>query len=224
MKNQHFGGNRDLFKYDLVYVIMKNGLAGKFTLIPMLTAGDAETQAVETDRTFARAGTENSDLVKYLDGCIKTGKRDVKKIVPFFAKHDITIAIYGSDEEFVQNRRERYFKGINDALLIDSLVLVDPDTGLEVKRSSEKHLLYSELKDLYTRMDKKSILMVFQNFPRQPHLAYLDRMVHEIGDKITGDSPVCIDDDKTIFFFLTKNKALEKSLIKIMGDYTELYS
>ena len=40
MKNQYFGDNRDLFKYDLVHTIIRArhaGLPSRFTFIPMLT-------------------------------------------------------------------------------------------------------------------------------------------------------------------------------------------
>jgi hypothetical protein len=66
--------------------------------------------------------------------------------------------------------------------------------------------------------------MLYQYFPREPHRQYLNRRCEEIREKITGDWPVCIDDDEIIFFFLTKDESLEKSLIKIVKEYAECYS
>lgn len=47
MKNQYFGDNRDLFKYDLVHKIINARYAGlpkRFTFIPMLTENDNTKQ------------------------------------------------------------------------------------------------------------------------------------------------------------------------------------
>jgi hypothetical protein len=49
-------------------------------------------------------------------------------------------------------------------------------------------------------------------------------MVEILKEKISGDYPVCIDNDEIIFFFLTKDKSLEDSLIAVIRDYTERYS
>ncbi|MFC1860840.1 hypothetical protein ACFLYL_00975 [Chloroflexota bacterium] len=40
---------------------------------------------------------------------------------------------------------------------------------------------------------------------------------------MSGDYPVCIDDNEIVFFFLTKDEVLEHSLIHLIGDYAEEY-
>ncbi len=84
-----------------------------------------------------------------------------------FKRYGIEMTIYyGEDSYFSHRKRQSYFAGIESGLLSKSLILLDPDNGLEVKRSGEKHVLYSEVKELYERMDEDSILMVYQYFPR----------------------------------------------------------
>ena len=136
--------------------------------------------------------------------------------------HDIKMTIYGKD--FYHRQRREYFEQIGDELLSKSLVFVDPDTGLEVKRPEEKHILYAEVKDLYERMDDSSILMIYQYFPRRPRQQYINTRCEELKEKITGDYPVCIDDDEIVFFFLTKDESLEHSLMHVIKDYAECYS
>ena len=46
----------------------------------------------------------------------------------------------------------------------------------------------------------------------------------ELNEKITGDWPICIDNNEISFFFLTKDEHLEHSLMHLIGDYTERYS
>ncbi len=225
MKNQYFGDNRDLFKYDLIYHIIQAGLVNHFAFIPMLTENDATGQGGVTDRDKAKAGAGNKELMSFLDECVKRGRRDIKQLESFFEKQDIKMTIYyGKDRYFSHQNRRQYFEQIGDGLLSKSLIFVDPDNGLEVKRSREKHILYSEVDDLYERMDKSSILMLCQHFPREPRHEYLHFRVEELEEKISGDEPICIDDGEIIFFFLTKDESLEHSLTHVIQDYAEHYS
>ena len=224
MKNQYFGDNRDLFNYDLIYHIMKAGLAERLTFIPMLTENDGKPHGNKTVRQLAKAGTQNKELMRFLDECVKNGKRDIKQLEDFFNRHGIKMTLYGKDKYFTHANRREYFEKIGDKLLSKSLVFLDPDIGLEVRHSGKEHLLFSEVKDLYERMDKDSILMLFQYFPRQPHPEYLNMRCEELKDKVTGDYPVCIDDNEIIFFFLTKNKSLEQRLMQVVSEYREWYS
>ena len=55
MKDQWFGDDRDLFKYDLIYTVTHTkrvGLPGHFTFIPMLTNDDSQ-------RKKGKPGTNN---------------------------------------------------------------------------------------------------------------------------------------------------------------------
>ncbi len=224
MKNQYFGDNRDLFNYDLVMQIMRAGLVDHFTFIPMLTKPDNTKHGGKTDRTKAKAGTKNKELMNFLDKCVREGRRNIKELEGFFQKEAIRMTIYAKDKYFTREHRQEYFKQIGDGLLRKSLIFVDPDKGLEVKNSTEQHILYSEVKDLYRRMDKSSVLMIAQFFPRQPRQEYLNWRCEELKEKITSDWPICIDDGDIIFFFLTKNQTLEESLIKVIKVYMECYS
>jgi hypothetical protein len=224
VKNQYFGDNKDLFTYDLIMQIMQAGLVEHFTFIPMLTENDGSRHGGRIKRAQARAGTLNSKLMLFLDECVREEKRSIEQLSAFFEKQDIKMTIYKGNGYFSHQERQKYFKQIGSELLSKSLAFVDPDIGLEVRNSGEKHILYSETKNLYDRMDNSSILMLYQHFPREEHAQYLHRMVEILKEKISGDYPVCIDNDEIIFFFLTKDKSLEDSLIAVIRDYTERYS
>ena len=225
MKNQYFGDNKDLFTYDLIFQIMRAGLTGHFTFIPMLTRNDDKRHGQKLSRDKAGAGAKNTELTAFLDTCVREGRRNIEDLEGYFAGYGIEITIYcGNDSYFSHQNRQEYFAQIGDKLLINSLVFVDPDVGLEVKNPEEEHLLYSEVKSLYERMDKSSILMLFQHFPRRPRQQYLNMRSEELKDKVTGGHPVCIDDNEIAFFFLTKDESLEHSLTHVIKDYTECYS
>ena len=222
MKNQYFGDNRDLFKYDLIYQIVKAGLVDSVTFIPMLMAPDNTGHGRQTNRNQARVGARNKALMRFLDKCVAEGKRDVRQLESFFGRYGIKVEIY--EDDFSHQHRREYFTRVGGELVAGSLIFVDPDVGLEVGRPGEKHVLYSEVKDMYEGMDEHSILMIYQHFPRENHLEYLHRRVAELAEKICGEAPICIDDDEVILFFLTRNEALEESLTHLISDYAGSYT
>ncbi|MDD4860008.1 MAG: hypothetical protein PHR56_07380 [Dehalococcoidales bacterium] len=219
MKNQYFGDNRDLFKFDLAEQILKAGLVKGFTYIPMLTADSAAANRVY-DRSKAKAGTKNKKLVSFLDKCAGSGKKNIVQLEKYFGSK---INIYGKSTQFSRVNRSEYFTGIGRELLSKSLILVDPDIGMEVKRSGEQHLLFDEICWLYEQMDD-SILMIYQQFPRADHLEYLHERGEELSDKVTGEGPICVDNDEIVFYFLTAESALEEALTNQISEYTEDYS
>ena len=223
VKSQYFGDNKDLFTYDLILHIMQAGLVKHFTFVPMLTEPDRTGDGGKSNREKAKAGTQNKGLVDFLDKCIKDGKRDIKQLERFFKNKGIMMTIYDGEGYFSSANRHKYFSEIGNGLLDESLVFVDPDIGLEVKNSGKEHLLYSEVNGLYRRMDDSSILMIYQYLPRRPHLEYLNMRCEELKEKVTDDFPVCIDDNEIAFFFLTKNKELEHSLMHVISEYAERY-
>ncbi len=222
MKNQYFGDNKDLFTYDLVLQILQAGLVEHFTFIPMLTSNDGTGHGEKCNRDKARAGIQNKELASFLDECVNGNKRDIRQLERFFGEYAIEMTIYGKG--FSHRQRQKYFEQIGDELLLKSLVFIDPDIGLEVGRSGEKHILYAEVKDLYERMDESSMLMIYQYFPRKPRQQYLNTRCEELKEKVAGDYPICIDDGEIAFFFLTRDESLEHSLMHVISDYKECYS
>ena len=225
MKNQYFGDVRDLFKYDLVSEIMRGvKRLNRFVFVPMLTPDDSRSDGGKTDYFRARAGTRNHDLVGHLRSCVEGERRDVREIEGYFASRGVEIAIYGGGQpSFSQHSRGDYFARIDDRMLYSSLILLDPDIGLEVKDADEKHLMYAEVKQLYRRMRYNSALMIFQYLPRENRPTYLYRRCMELKH-LTGDEPLHISDNEIIFFFLTKNKALKGELSRVLTDYGQAYS
>ena len=222
MKNQYFGDTRDLFKYDLVLRILGCVPALRsFTFIPMLTADDRSSDGSRTDHRRARAaGSQNTSLVRYLEGCIRDGRRDIREILPFFRDRGITVHLHG--EGFTHQERAGYFRSIPDPWFRDALVLLDPDVGLEVARPTGKHLLFAEIRDLLGRMTGSSVLMVFQYFPRVNRAAYLENRTGELGKIIPG-TPLVLSDNQVAFFFLVKELETGKVVQDILAGYRDDY-
>lgn len=224
VKNQYFGDVRDLFKYDLVLEIMRGvKRLNRFVFIPMLTPDDTRTDGGRTDYFRARAGTRNRDLLEHLQACVEGGRRDIREIEGFLASHGLEVSVYGDGlHPFSQHNRADYFARIDDRLLYSSLILLDPDIGLEVKDADEKHLMYAEVKQLYRRMRYNSALMIFQYLPRENRPTYVYRRCMELKG-LTSDEPLHVSDNEIIFFFLTKNKALKGEISRVLDEYGRGY-
>jgi len=232
MKNQYFGDIRDLFKYDLIQRILKEiGSLQRFTFIPMLTKydpkrGDGNKRDFNSAKKCSRPGTNNKKLMEFLEKYeeIDRDKRDFTEIGEYFRSEGIEkIVIYKGHEYFGHTTRGEYFKNIAGELLHKSLVFLDPDNGLQIKNSTEKHLLYREIKEyLYDRMDEGSILMIYQQFPMEKHMEYLCRRASDLK-KLTENLPIYTSDNEIIFFLLTKDDELRNQLERTISRYKRDY-
>jgi hypothetical protein len=68
-----------------------------------------------------------------------------------------------------QQVQKKYFDAIPDEHLMCARVFLDPDNGISKEKPTSRHILFSELNSLVSRMGNASILMVYQYFPRQNH-------------------------------------------------------
>ncbi len=235
MKKQYLGDIRDLFKYDLTKQILK-GVSSlrKFTFIPMLTENESKSRDGDK-RNFAKAkekgrpGTNNKKLIgvlkKYEE--MDPNKRDFTKIKMYFKSEGIVMLLYEDKgrEYFKHSPGDEYFKNIPESLLHKSLVFVDPDIGLQIKNSTKKHLLYREVEYLYDHINKDSILMIYQHFPRFPHKhkEYLPEGRSNTLEKELGDLPIYISDNEIMLFLLTKSDKLKSQLKRIIKRYKRDY-
>lgn len=227
MKNQYFGDNRDLFKYDLITEIML-GMPGleKFTFIPMLTPNDVRGDGNDRDIRKAEAGFKNEDLVQFLKSTHlkKKEERDYRIIERYFGNKLLKTEIYaGHGKKFFSKKdRESYFNSIEPDLLHNSLVFLDPDNGLEIKKSTERHVLYSEIEELFKKANQsKIVIMVIQFFPREKHGVYIQRRLSKFSS--LNYRYAWIADSNTVFFLLTKHDKYLADIKNILKTYQMKY-
>jgi hypothetical protein len=232
MNRIFFGDTRDLFKFDLVRHVMKAfpDLAS-FTFVPMLTE---EEKAVGPKKTAAKdlgmalkkgkAGTENHDLMVDM-GHLQEIDDDLgyfTAIKSYFRKENIIVDVLHKDT-FSHEHRENYFKEVFENFPEKSLIFLDPDTGLEVKNPTQRHLLFNEVTKIYNHMDNTSLLMIYQHIPRVVRPGYIKKRCKEIA-AITHSRPETITDNEIVFFILTKNPQFKTRLCAVLGDYADKYS
>jgi hypothetical protein len=127
-----------------------------------------------------------------------------------------------SGEQFSHEHREGYFRKIFNRIPQKSLVFLDPDIGIEEKKPTVRHLLGDELKTIADTMDTRSILMIYQHFPRRAREGYLRERCDRITD-LTTLNPVVITDNEIVFFLLAKNPKLRQRLEDNVAKYANTY-
>lgn len=232
MNRMFFGDVRDLFKFDLVRHIMKAfpDLLS-FTFVPMLTEEESATGKKLTatkDLGIAqkkgRAGTRNRELMEDM-GRLQEIDDDLEYfhgVQSYFKKENIIVDVLHKDT-FSHENRVNYFTKVFEKFPADSLIFLDPDTGLEVKNPTQKHLLFDEVKKIYDRMDNRSILMIYQHLPRVTRAGYIEKRCRELA-AISHSRPETITDNEIVFFILTKNPLIRTRLCAVLGDYADTYN
>ena len=232
MNRIFFGDARDLFKFDLVRHIMKAfpDLAS-FTFVPMLTEEELKTGTKKTatkDLGLAqkkgRAGTKNRELMEDM-GRLQEIDDDLEYfhgVQSYFKKENIIVDILHKDT-FSHEHRVNYFKKVFENFPINSLIFLDPDTGLEVKNPTQRHLLFAEVEKIYNHMDHQSVLMIYQHLPRVTRDGYIRKRCGELAE-ITRSRPETITDNEIVFFIMTKNPQLKTRLCAVLGEYADKYN
>ena len=227
MKNKYFGDLKDLFKYDLMLAVCQGCGINKVTFIPMLTKDDSKKEGLDTNYIKARAegrpGTENKELMHFLMRKILLEDRHVRHIEDYFAGENIGMYIHCKETtDFSNANRADYFKTVLRKCSADSLIFLDPDNGLEVSKPTHKHVLFSEVIEIYKAMKATSILMIIQFFPRQNHKKYISARRKELS-KRTASNVAYIADSKIVFFFLTQNASLLMKIKSTLNRYCNKY-
>ena len=225
------GDTRDLFKFDLVRHLMKSfpDLAS-FTFIPMLTDQDKPTKKKKSATTdllkavkAGKAGSQNRSLMENL-GKLQEIEDDMDYftgIESYFRQENIIVDVLQKDR-FSHEHRANYFGKLFEKFPKKSLVFLDPDTGLEVKNPTRRHLLFDEVKKIADHMDNTSILMIYQHFPREIRKGYIRSRCSQLSE-LTGTQPVSITDNEIVFFLLVKEPKIRRRLIDIVANYANSY-
>lgn len=232
MNRMFFGDVRDLFKFDLVRHVMKAFPdIESFTFVPMLTdelpaTGQKRTATKDLGlaRKKGRAGTKNRELMEDMGRLqeIEDDREYFHGIQSYFRKENIIVDVLHKDT-FSHEHRENYFNTVFENFPEKSLIFLDPDTGLEVKNSTQRHLLFEEVKNVYNLMDNQSVLMIYQHLPRVTREEYIGRRCREIAS-VTHSWPETITDNEIVFFILAKNPMTKTRLCAVLGEYAEQYS
>ncbi|HAV43014.1 TPA: hypothetical protein DCX15_03250 [bacterium] len=222
MKNQYFGDRNDFFKYDLILTLIeKVDDLKSFTLIPMLTQDDGSGDGSLTNYD----GGRRRELNDFLKGCIERSDRSIRNLRHFMSNYrHIEYHPYKDDEYFLHEKRREYFDGIDSSILNDSVILIDPDNGFEVKsmrgRNGHKYLKYIELSMLYARTGSNSLILVYQHIPRRKRENYFAQ-IGQMVQRCTNTRAMCLSDNRIALFIMAKTEGLLNKTRNVIDGYAK---
>jgi hypothetical protein len=197
----------------------------------MLTEDTENPHGKKTNYDNARAGTQRRELIKLLTRCIVESRRNIVELEGFFRSlrlpRKVDFEIYRKNGFFSHETRTRYFSEISGQLMSRSVILVDPDIGLEVKsmRSrEEKYVTYAEVELLFSRMDRNSLLVIFQFIPRVKRRKYFIQIGRKLKGMLNEPSVVYVSDNQVVFFILTKALEVQNHVVDTINGYSKTYN
>lgn len=230
MKNQYFGDIRDLFKYDLIQnIVGQSKTLERCIWVPMLTDNDQRRDGEK--RGDPRAGLHNKELVAFLDNYDREkSQRNISHLqgVRFFREPRVLVfSLHGRNRDilpdFNHSSRRTYFAEVEGALRPNSLLFLDPDTGIATpSQRRERHVLRREIADLYSAMDAMSVLMIYQHHDHKQRREFFRNVSQGIVQK-RHLQPLYVSDNEVAFFFLSKAPDVRHELSGLLLAYAAEY-
>lgn len=164
MNERYLGDRKDFVKYDLLLHLGRFlGPRGGLTIVPMLTP-PRERKQPEPYETGARDAALHALLWSIASNPDLTYRQASEQVAVFFAERGLTMC-FAPNDILEAHTRQRYFDEIQLDRDGDSLVFLDPDTGLEGSTTkSVTHLRYPELEHTCDRMSDEEVLVVYQHW------------------------------------------------------------
>ena len=215
MKNQYFGDQNDYFKYDLL-IFLAEQLAGikRLSIVWMLTEDDGSQDG---NKRRYLVGTFRDTLHEFLQNP-ESCDPGISHLKDYFEKRSFGFEFrsYGDgleSGEFKNEKREQYFAGIPEQDLKSALVFIDLDNGLEPRsgggRDGSKYVKLSDLKFLFDRMDRKSVLVIYQHLPRMHRKLFLYSLHRDLRECLNCPVPASITDNQVAFLIPLRANNIE---------------
>ena len=222
---KYFGDSRDYFKYDLITFLLKNGGAENYVFIPMLTNHRIGNEGNKSPKPVEG---KSKKLLSYIGNCSSKDLNHWETWLGSYAKTYKTVQPV-NETFFEDAERSEYWKLFSNFLTgKNSLIFVDPDTGLETGKPSylkktgrEKYILNGETAFLYQMFDVSSILMIYQHLPNNKHIhkEAVEKKIAQASSS-TGSNFICsYREDDLAFIFIVKNIRIFDSLLKLIKEY-----
>ncbi len=187
MKNQYFGDKKDIFKFSVcfkLFEVLKEESLRRFIWVLMYTPNENYNLPWIDKR-----------VEEFFNNIVKR----VCRIYELFNKFNKEIDVEVISERFDifvregKEKRFEYFKYVCNRLSDNTLILIDPDTGIALYdknnknknyEKSEKHILKEELERLYENLDDSSVLIIFQHKHRDESM---DDFVFKLRKFLSGN-------------------------------------
>lgn len=205
MKNQYVGDIHDYVKYGLLRQL--TGLGEVTTSICWMLTEDNDRQDGRNVKYLGEIdkwGNFDPDVFKSLRRQVyELNHRAVKDVEEgqLLPNSRFFTDILTDDA----SQRKSYFTNLLKFTKGSNLVFFDPDNGLDVKsvpygeKNSHKYVYQEELKRFFSTGHS---LLVYQHFPRQPRLQYINKLMNRLLDVTDHGMMYCLWTRRVAFFLL----------------------
>jgi hypothetical protein len=162
MRYRFFLDARDYVKYALLDDLMAQFDLRQLTLIWMLTPDVGNTHGSRRPKFDEERALLNAFFQR-------SPRPDLWEVQQYFEQRGYACSSVGDREDAYITRETRagYFDAIDDELLGDAVVFIDPDNGVEPRSgASTFHVRLEELQIIWDRMNDRSLLVIYQHKPR----------------------------------------------------------
>jgi hypothetical protein len=184
----------------------------------MLTGPDGTKQGGKTNYLV---GKRRECLHHFLQSCLCEKRRAITELRQFFVSDASRAYVYHAyrdgrrkdPDHFKVEKRDEYFKCIRSEWLSNSVVLIDPDTGLETegrywRKRPEKYAKYADIVMVAKRTKGNSVLVVVQ-FPQwNADLAKTD--LDSRAERLRQELRCCGIDDWSVYWIAQKKAKTDK--------------
>lgn len=210
MKKQYLGDSKDSFKWDY-----HDFLAGELNYpvlnIMLMMTPDDESNYGKTHPTLFPARKE---ILDFCDDLRNERKVNLINSLPGRTNSNYTVNLHNNDSHITNKNRKTYFSGLSD--IEEQLLFLDPDNGFEPEKSSEKHVLYSDLSYILEQISERSVVSVFQIFRREAFTKTFAR----IKERLNNSHSTAIYWRSLMFVAISKSEGT----IKRVSDANKEYS
>lgn len=210
MKLQYLGDSKDGFKWDYHDYLVEALGYGILNVVLMMTPDDGGKQGSSKASRYPARPSVIGFCEELKESRVLTNIREL----PEATSSDYVVELHSEDYLNSHDRRREYFDDFSPA--DDQVVLVDPDNGLEPRKSfSDKHLLFSELDHVLGQLSERSVVSVFQHFRRKP----FERDFVEIEKRILSGYSTAVYWHSLMFVLVTRSKDVLEQLVRVNEFY-----
>ena len=154
----------------------------------MLTPNDSTK---EGQRTTYPGGNRRTRLYGFLQFCLVPNRRSVTRLREFLCDEPFEYHPYRDEDDrgFQNGSWDVYFNAIPCEWLRDSVILIDPDTGLELEEGrTDKHVTYKNIASVVSRCSGNWVVLIVQ-FLSKGNAQVRERQLQEKLDMLHKELP-----------------------------------
>ena len=221
MKLQYLGDARDAFKWDLLHWICTTQSFSKLVFVPLLTPDfEGSGEGLTPHHRF-----KCKNFIRPFLDSLKVEPRALKRICELGSANpamQFEVCIF-APERFIGagTTRREYWADLDPTALENCVLFFDPDNGYETKmQRGSKWIRHDELRDLFVRLPKTSVAVVYQHRPRRRWADVFSDLAKGLGYVQTA---VAVHESDLAFVGMANNDVSGNKIVSAMKGYADAH-